>query len=360
MHLLIVQDYLRGGGTETQSVYLANQFHAAGMRVTLMSFRPEGVLRPQLKLPQEEQVILQPFDSRINLWSPGLKAQVKALQPDVVLLMGFVANEKGAALKSAWPACKLIASVRTGRTLSGAYKKTLKAADRVVVNAQWTLDQLVADKRVPKEKLVLIDNSLTRQWDFESVESERTRMRRELGIDEETILLINVAGFRPKKGQDALIRMLHEYRTRQKWKLIFLGAGNELQKCTQIVDTLNMKEQIEFMGFQADPFRYLAAADIMVTTSQRDAQPNALVEAQCVGLPIVAYDFAGIKECFVPNQSGYLVPLNEKERFLKQLDTLMEDTDLRKQMGDFGQHWARAKFDATRNRRSYLTLLEKV
>ena len=44
MKILIVQDYLRSGGTERQSVLLANAFAAAGHATTLLTFRPGGPL----------------------------------------------------------------------------------------------------------------------------------------------------------------------------------------------------------------------------------------------------------------------------------------------------------------------------
>ena len=44
MKILIVQDYLRSGGTERQSILLANAFTAAGHPTTLLTFRPGGAL----------------------------------------------------------------------------------------------------------------------------------------------------------------------------------------------------------------------------------------------------------------------------------------------------------------------------
>jgi predicted ABC-type transport system involved in lysophospholipase L1 biosynthesis ATPase subunit len=44
MKILIIQDHLRSGGTERQSVLLANAFAAAGHPATLLTFRPGGPL----------------------------------------------------------------------------------------------------------------------------------------------------------------------------------------------------------------------------------------------------------------------------------------------------------------------------
>ena len=44
MKILIVQDYLRSGGTERQSVFMATMFAQAGHEGTLLTFRPRGIL----------------------------------------------------------------------------------------------------------------------------------------------------------------------------------------------------------------------------------------------------------------------------------------------------------------------------
>ena len=72
MKILIVQDYLRSGGTERQSILMATAFAKAGHAVTLLTFRPRGVL----ELDGEQQPFafrsLQPFDTRLDWFAPGL------------------------------------------------------------------------------------------------------------------------------------------------------------------------------------------------------------------------------------------------------------------------------------------------
>ena len=48
MKILIVQDYLRSGGTERQTILLANAFAKAEHDVTLITFRPSGPLAANL------------------------------------------------------------------------------------------------------------------------------------------------------------------------------------------------------------------------------------------------------------------------------------------------------------------------
>ena len=101
MQILILQDYLRSGGTERQSVLLANAFAAAGHATTLLTFRPGGALRPtggDLDLRS-----LQPVDLHLDWFAPGLGPTVRKLRPDVILCMGRMANCYSGHLQRAHP-----------------------------------------------------------------------------------------------------------------------------------------------------------------------------------------------------------------------------------------------------------------
>ncbi|MEO6244377.1 MAG: glycosyltransferase, partial [Opitutaceae bacterium] len=91
MKILIVQDYLRSGGTERQSVLLANAFAASGHATTLLTFRPGGALTDMVE-PAVQRKTLQPFDLGLDWFAPGLYRTVERDPPDITLCMGRMAN----------------------------------------------------------------------------------------------------------------------------------------------------------------------------------------------------------------------------------------------------------------------------
>ena len=92
MKILIVQDYLRSGGTERQSVFMATAFALAGNEVTLLTFRPRGVLETDTEQQPFAFRSLQPFDTRLDWFAPRLLKTVEEAAPDLVLCMGRMAN----------------------------------------------------------------------------------------------------------------------------------------------------------------------------------------------------------------------------------------------------------------------------
>jgi len=122
MNIVVIQDHLRSGGTERQSILLARAFTAAGHPTTLVNFRPGGALEPSTGDLRRE--ILQPCDTRLDWFAPGLIRTVGALAPDVILCMGRMANCHGARLGSRLPQATVVATLRTGRALRTIFSPT--------------------------------------------------------------------------------------------------------------------------------------------------------------------------------------------------------------------------------------------
>ena len=75
MKILVIQDYLRSGGTERQSVLLAGAFSALGHTCTLLTFRPGGPLAATVN-PAVAQQTLQPCNTGLDWFAPDLSRTV--------------------------------------------------------------------------------------------------------------------------------------------------------------------------------------------------------------------------------------------------------------------------------------------
>ena len=92
MKILIIQDYLRSGGTERHSVFLAGSFADAGHDVSLITFRPGGQLATESWQPNFAYHSLQKRDWHLDWFAPGLRGLVSKISPQIVLCMGRMAN----------------------------------------------------------------------------------------------------------------------------------------------------------------------------------------------------------------------------------------------------------------------------
>ncbi len=361
MKILVVQDHLRSGGTERQSVLLANAFAAAGHTVTLLTFRPGGALAATVSAAVS-RLILQPFDLRLDWFAPSLTAHAARLAPDVVLCMGRMANCYAGTLQRRLPGAAVIATMRTGKSLPLLFRRSLRLARHIVANSNDARATLVAQHSLPAEKISVIHNSLVFPAPAtpsagDAMPPSRASLRAHHAANPATTVLLNVAMFRPEKNQRELIEIAAGLPPALDWQLWLAGDGPARPACEALVAERNLASRVRFLGFHRNPSPLYAAADVAVHASWSEALSNFLIEAQAHGLPAVAYDAQGIRECFVPDQTGWAIARDDRAAFRTALAQLIATpTDGRATRANAARAFARTTFDPARQVAAYLDL----
>src|SRR5699024_6027606 len=119
-------------------------------------------------------------------------------------------------------------------------------------------------------------------------------------------IYITVGRLTQQKGHWHLIRALKKVIEERfsNAKLIILGQGELKQYLQELVDGLGIKENVLFLGFQDNPYKYIGKADIYVSPSLYEGFPNALNEAMACGIPVISSDCeSGPREILSPNMS---------------------------------------------------------
>ncbi len=356
MKILIVQDYLRSGGTERQSILLTRAFSEAGHPATLLTFRPGGALSRQCD--DLDVRSLQPFDLRLDWFCPGLGAAVGRIRPELILCMGRMANCFAGDLQIDHPDISVIGTLRTGKSLPLLFRRSLKKVRHIVANSHETHDNLVSRHYVPSSKITVIHNSLVFHADDRAIASStRQTLRAEHGATPATTILLNVAMFRPEKNQRELIHLAAALPADADWQLWLAGDGSARAECERLAAQLHLTARVRFLGFHRDPAPLYAAADIAVHASASESLSNFLIESQAHGLPAVAYAAQGIGECFIPGQTGWVIPRDDRGAFLAAIAPLFTATPAaRAQIAAEARAYARTTFDPARQVAAYLGL----
>jgi glycosyltransferase involved in cell wall biosynthesis len=363
MKILVVQDHLRNGGTERQSVLLANAFAAAGHATTLLTFRPGGALAGTVA-PSVTSRTLQPFDTRLDWFAPGLFGFARRLSPDVILCMGRMANCYAGGLQKHLPGTAVLATMRTGKKLPALYRRSLHLARHIVANSHDAARVLAADYAVPPDKISVIHNSLVfppAEADASGVPSPGNGALRAMhGATPATTVLLCVAMFRPEKNQRELIEIVARLQRDTDWQLWLAGEGETRPACERLAAELNLGARVKFLGFAADPAPLYHAADLALLASQSESLPNFLIEAQAHGLPVVACDVGGVRECFLPGKTGWAVPPGDADAFLSALTPLLNDSARRAAITPRARAFARDHFSPARQTAAYLELFSRL
>ncbi len=360
MKILVVQDYLRSGGTERQSILLTRAFTEAGHPTTLLTFRPGGALS---HLCDDLDVrSLQSVDLHLDWFCPGLSATVSRLRPDLILCMGRMANCYAGDLQVDHPDIPVIGTLRTGKPLPWLFRRSLKKVRHIVTNSHEAHANLEHHHHVPFEKISVIRNSLVfPAEDLATISASRAALRAQHGATPTTTILLNVAMFRPEKNQRELIHLAAGLPPSADWQLWLAGDGTARAACEQLAAQLNLSSRVRFLGFHRDPGPFYAAADIAIHASSSESLSNFLIESQAHGLPSVAYAAQGIGECFIPGRTGWVIPRDDRPSFLAALTPLFTAApSARLQLSSEARAYARTTFDPARQVTVYLDLFTRL
>lgn len=358
MKILIVQDYLRSGGTERQSVFMATAFAKAGHTLTLLTFRPRGAL----ELDGEQQPFacrsLQPFDTGLDWFAPGLLRACEEAAPDLVLCMGRMANCYAGFVQRRLPRAAVLCTMRTGKLLPWLFVRSLRLCRHIIANSHVAKRVLTDVHNIPSGQIAVIHNSVLR---FTGESAPRNlALRRCHGANPTTAVLLNVAMFRREKNQRELIELCAKLPGYLDWQLWLAGDGPTRRKCERLAHDLGLGPRVKFLGYQSDPTPLYHASDLALLASQSESLSNFLIEAQLHGLPAVAYDIVGVGECFVPDRSGCLIANRDQSGFVAALDRLIRQPADRRRFAQHAREHAAANFGPERQMQAHLTLFRQL
>ena len=117
---------------------------------------------------------------------------------------------------------------------------------------------------------------------------------------------------------------------------------------------------IEFRGYLGAMNQQLPARDIFVLPSYREGAPRVLLEAAACGLPVVTTDVPGCRDVVVEGVTGLLVPPRDSRALARAIMKLLQNPELRWQMGRAGRQRIEADFDVRAITGKYLALYREV
>jgi len=161
----------------------------------------------------------------------------------------------------------------------------------------------------------------------------RSEKRKELGISEQSTVLITIAELIPRKNHIQVLKALSKLN-KTNFHYLVVGNGESEQQLKKAVNELMLQDKVSFLGFRRDVAELMASSDIFILTSRHEGLTRALMEAMAVGLPIIATDVRGNRDLVKSGENGYLVPLDDAEQTAIAIERLINSGNLRRSMGE--------------------------
>lgn len=125
-----------------------------------------------------------------------------------------------------------------------------------------------------------------------NVSCDREQKRAELGISENVRAYVTVAELIPRKGYETLLRAFRKADLPNA-ELLICGTGAQEETLKKMTTELALDHKVHFLGFRADVYEILKAADVFVFPSKQEGLPVALMEAMAADLPCVVSRIRG-------------------------------------------------------------------
>lgn len=165
-------------------------------------------------------------------------------------------------------------------------------------------------------------------------QEEREAVRQQLGFGKHQVILLCIGELLPNKNQAMAVRMMEIVRKNHPDAMLLLaGNGPQRENLEQLTEELGLQQNVRFLGYCTDLEKYQHAADLLVSCSKREGLPLNIVEAMLSGNPVVATQNRGHRELVQPEETGYLVDVNDTEAMAQAVLELLGDVEKRCHMG---------------------------
>lgn len=135
-----------------------------------------------------------------------------------------------------------------------------------------------------------------------------------------------------RKGHSRLIYSMGRlFQMGYRFHLYIIGNGSEEASLKELCHILTISEYVHFMGFQKNPYPYVANADLLISSSISEGYPLVSCEALSLSVPILATDCTGNKDVLQNGKYGLLVD-NTEEGIFSGLKSVLDSSELYKQL----------------------------
>ncbi len=173
------------------------------------------------------------------------------------------------------------------------------------------------------------------KFNFDFSDEDKLNLKKSLGLKEDDFVLIYPAEVSKRKRHIWLINTLSIMLKENPNIHVLLPGKDSLNgKANQLVNKLGLARQIHLLGYRKDIPKLLKISDLAISTARQEGLPVNIMEAMYIGLPIVASNCRGNRDLVSDGKNGYLVELEDSERFSDCIKKLSINNDLSIKFGN--------------------------
>lgn len=225
--------------------------------------------------------------------------------------------------------------------------------DGFIVVSEFTKKALQQHFSIHENRIRLLYSSLDLEYIDTLDDSIGDEIKRDLGIEKDDIVLVNVGRLVPQKGQKYLILAMREICKRlRNVKLLIRGDGPLRSQLAALIKELGLERHVLLLDkYRAyrETLGLIKFGDVFVFPSLYEGLGIALLEANALGRPCVASDTGPIPEIIENGRNGILVPPINHVELAETIVDLISSPGEMAAMGKNGREIVHERFDIRKN-----------
>jgi len=363
--ILIFTNSFRIGGSEGQALQLIKHLDRSRFELHVACFDREGPLLDQLPSDIGEVVAfpLAGFAHLSTVRQAGkFIAFLRNAKIQIVQTFDYYTNVFGI------PLARLAGvPITVGSRRDHGFKRTagevraerwsLRLAKQVVVNAEAIKQRLVQERSLTTDRILVIQNGL----DLSRFPIPYRGLQNPSVFEPRSVVFAVVANLRPEKGHLTFIQAAQMVASAcPDARFVLIGDGLMRQKIEDSIGAMGLDEKVHLMGAVTNVPLALQSVDVVVSPSDTEGFPNAVLDGMAAAKPIVATDAGGTRELVAEGVTGYLVPVGAVELLASRMIALCQAPATRGSMGARARSIVEQTFTVENMARRYELLYEKL
>jgi glycosyltransferase involved in cell wall biosynthesis len=289
-----------------------------------------------------------------------IKSIIKEFEPDIVHTH---AAKAGALGRKAAFDCKVPVVLHTfhghvfhsyfGKFKSEVYRRiekrlASKSSGIIAISDQQKIELSEKFAIADKNKIEVIPLGFDLNQFQDNLETKRKKTRAKYNLSNDQIAVAIIGRLAPIKNHKLFLDTIDIVNRQTSKKTVFfiVGDGETRKEIEEQIDKIKIDQAIDIRltSWIHDIQNFNAGMDIICLTSNNEGTPVSLIEAQACNIPVISTDVGGVKDIVFNNETGFIVPKNNAEKFAEKLLLLIEDEKKREKMSQNGWSFVKDNF----------------
>lgn len=214
---------------------------------------------------------------------------------------------------------------------------TSKVTDGFIMVSRANAEEALSLGITRGKKTVLIRSGISlKQFSFNP--ELRGRIRKELGLKDDSRIVTQISCFKPQKAPLDFVKVASQVaKVETNVSFLLVGDGILRPHVESEIRRFGLEGRVHLLGWRRDIPEILHDTDVLVLTSLWEGLPRVLPQAMAVGVPAVVTAVDGSPEAIRDGVNGFVVRPRDVDGMAERVVRLLRDPDLRLKMGEEGR-----------------------